>query len=533
MPSLAPLSDPALPRTKPHKNQMLTIGAGRGLLMALTLAAFAWRLAGLSVQSLWRDEIDAIYFAVRDLPDTLAMFVQAAQNGPLFFLSLRPWLHAVGSSEFALRFPSVCASALCIPLTWQVARRLLPAQAPHAALLAATFMAVNPYQLWYGQEGKMYSAVSALALLATWCWLVGMERGGWRPWLGYAICVSLAIYTHLLMILIIPLHLLWAVIAWPQSKVHWRGYGLALAGLTLPYTPMIWWQWGMLTTQAKSTGFSFTPLRTILVTLLHNHSRGIARDTALPWFAPVYFVAAAGLLLGFTVLNSKEECSSAGLSATRRFGLIVSWLLAPIVLLYLISLRQPVFTDRYLIWIAPAAMLTLAIGIEVLRDVLGKAATPLAIVLSIYIIGLWLFIGGQQRTLPLKYDLRGAVTYIAQRRTPDTLLILQIPYMEYAYRYYSSNFGPQPFADSDRRLGHWAGGLWTNDGAGDDQARTAVDVQMRELTAGSNEVWLLLSEADMWDQRRLMDEWLKQHGTLEEVADFPGAQVLKFHLSAP
>ena len=73
----------------------------RLLLLALTLAGFGWRVHALAAQSLWRDEVDAIFFALRDLPETLAMAVQPGQNGVLYFLSLRPWLQAVGTSEFA------------------------------------------------------------------------------------------------------------------------------------------------------------------------------------------------------------------------------------------------------------------------------------------------------------------------------------------------------------------------------------------------------------------------------------------------
>ncbi len=218
----------------------------RIFLLILTLLAFGWRMARLDFQSLWRDEVDAIYFAVRNLDETLRMFVQAAQNGPLYFLGLRPWFAVVGTSEFALRFPSVVAGALSTLLVWQVGRRLLPA-APSASMpttvawvgvaeIGALFFALNPYQIWYGQEGKMYATVTCLALLSTWLWLRGIEAGGWRWWLAYLLVVSAALYVHLLMVLLIPLHLLWFGIAWPRARHHWRGYGLALAGLTLPYS---------------------------------------------------------------------------------------------------------------------------------------------------------------------------------------------------------------------------------------------------------------------------------------------------------
>ena len=98
----------------------------RPLLLSLVLAAFALRVFGLDRQSLWRDEVDAIYFAVRNLSETLNMFVQAAQNGPLYFLGLRPWFGLMGTWEFVLRFPSAVAGTLSVLLLWQVGSALLP-----------------------------------------------------------------------------------------------------------------------------------------------------------------------------------------------------------------------------------------------------------------------------------------------------------------------------------------------------------------------------------------------------------------------
>jgi 4-amino-4-deoxy-L-arabinose transferase-like glycosyltransferase len=540
--------------------------------MALALGAFVWRVHGLAAQSLWRDEVDAIYFATRDLPATLSMFVNAGQNGPLYFLALRPWFSLVGTSEFALRFPSALAGVIAVLLLWQVGRRLLPLRPDNSGgrgtvdwrletvdqksgsgsqqstvsslqslpLLAATFLAFNPYQLWYSQEGKMYTVITALVLAAVWCWLAGITQGGWRPWLAYWVIVTLGLYTHLLLILLIPLHLLWFLLAWPASRSHWRGYGLALAGLTLPYVPMVWWQWDMLTANAQLTGFSFTPLDEMGRILLYNHSRGFMPLGDEIWMAPIFFLGAAGLLLGPGEIASVSyrcctdcrytEHVGLVLAPWRRFALLATWLLAPVVGIYLLSLRQPIFTDRYIIWIAPAAMLLLGLGVVAVSRYGGPFGQALAGALVIYVVGFWLLAGWQQKTLPTKYDLRSGVHYIAARRAPDALLILQIPHMEYAYRYYSGNFGPRPFVESDSRLGPWMGGLWTNQGWPDDAARQEVDRQMQSQTAGHHDIWVLHSEVEMWDQRHLMDAWLDEHGDLVEQANFHGVQVRHYQL---
>ena len=541
----------------------------RWFLLLLILGAYAWRVTGLTAQSLWRDEVDAIYFALRDLPDTLAMFGAMAQNGVLYLLSLRGWFQLAGASEFALRYISMMAGTLTIPLTWQVARRLLgkhPKVASRPArqeelisrqsrgikdrsgdfwttqtitpLLAILFLAVNPYQLWYGQEGKMYTLMIALTLVAHWCWLTGIAGGSRRIWLVYLGAVSIGLYIHLLSVLIIPLHLLWYLIAWPHSRHHWRGYSIALAGLTLPYLPLIWWQWAMLIATQKVTAITFTPLSEMAYTLLINHSYGLLPPPPIYRLLPIFFIGAVGLLLGVDVMAKQISVSSldtqsdtpSGLRPWRRHLLLVSWLFVPIVTIYLISLRQPVYIDRYIIWIAPAAMLVLALGVQALYQNSGRLATPLVILLLFYTVGLWVQMGWRQRQEPIKYDLRSAIAYVAEHRTPETLLILHIPHLEFSYRYYTSDYSPDLFATSDARLGRWVGGLWTNAGLPDDQAQLLAEQEMQQLTAGVQELWVLSSEVEMWDSRHLMDGWLNRHGRMMESAEFHGVHARHYLL---
>ena len=207
------------------------------------------------------------------------------------------------------------------------------------------------------------------------------------------------------------------------------------------------------------------------------------------------------------------------------------WLLLPVALIYLISLRQPVFTERYLIWIGPAAILVVALGLRVVAQNSGRIAPAVIVGFTAYILVFWSYGNWHQKTTPIKYDLRSAVAYIqAHRGDPNALLILQIPHQEWSYRYYTGDFGPNPFAGSDERMGRWIGGPYTNYGQPDDQARAAVDALLRPVTAPGGDVWLMLSEAEMWDARRLTDEWLNQHAVLAEQVDFPGVQVRKYQM---
>jgi hypothetical protein len=325
---------------------------------------------------------------------------------------------------------------------------------------------------------------------------------------------------------------------WPQSRHHWRGYALALAGLSLPYLPMLWWHWALLTTNVKRTGFTFTPPIEMARTLLYNHSRGFMPPEDLLWLIPLFFLGAAGVVLGIGEIATHrrtDEDASEGthlfyLEAWRRWALVISWVLLPVVGIYAISLRQPIFTDRYVIWIAPALMMVVALGLVVVQRYAWFLGRLLAVGLLVYVLGFWLYAGWQQKSELTKYDLRAGVNYLAQQRTSNSLLILQIPHMEWAYRYYTSDFGPRPFAESEARLSPWIGGLWTNQGWEDEVARQEVARQMAVQTAGYSDVWILRSEVEMWDQRHLMDQWLDQHGEVIDQADFHGVQVRHYRM---
>ena len=504
-------------------------------LLLLLLAAFGWRLNGLTSQSLWRDEVDVIWLAIRPLAETVSMFVSPAQNGPLYFLLMRPWFALAGSSEYALRYTSALFGLLSIGLLWQVARRLLPGSGQlnlaNGPFLAALLLALNPYQLWYSQEGKMYALVVALVLVSTWSWLEAMRRGTLRRWLLYLLFTSVCIYTHLLSALIIPVHFVWFLLAWPLNRERWRGYAVALSGFVLPYLPLLWWQWHYLTTLHYATGYAFTPFTDVVRVLLLDHAGAALAQRSIYWIVPVVFLVLGGLLVGPS--EQEVEASPSPLlpvAPALRVAMLAVWLVGPVLLLHGVSLIKPLFVDRYLIWIGPAFVLLLALGLRVVHHSGGRWARLIAGALLLFVAAQWGLNGWQQSAVPNKTQLREAVHFVAERRQPDQLLILQIPHTHHAYRYYTSDFGKDPFVASEARLAPWAEGLWTHNGLSDEQARAEVDRSMQQMTEGFGYVWLLLAEANSWDGRRLMDGWLEEHAVLIEAERFQGIEARHYML---
>lgn len=496
--------------------------AGRWALAALTLLAFGWRVAGLTSQSLWRDEVDSLHFASRPLPELLATFARPGENGPLFFALLSPWLAVLGTSEFALRLQAALAGALAVPLTYMLARRILQVAGKgelryragltlnNAPLIAALLMAANPYLVWYSQEGKMYGWLVALALAALLAFLAAVEHGGWQRWLLYLLLLGVAALHHVWAVLLVPICLLWLALLWPDYRRRWLPFLLTLAAPLAPYMALVgWWQLRLWTTPDFQTGHPFVPLPEMVTTLSTAFSLGVARSPSLPAIAGLTFLLLTGSVLGgYAMAGAGSPYAWRRLRTT---GMLLAWLILPPLLLYLVSLNKPLYTDRYVIWIAPALLMLLGQGVAALAQVwrpLGWIA--LAALLAVNLLAGW-----RQMNTPIKSDFRAAAAYVEAQRQPGDVLLFQIPYNRIVYEYYA---GPQPGSLEGR---------YTNSGAG----KAQVDEEMRRAIGQAPVVWLLASEEEMWDQRRLARQWLEDRGEITDQQDFARVQVVRYAIA--
>ena len=465
--------------------------------LLLVLVAFLLRVAILDNQSLWRDEVDVIRFASWAPAELSESLLKEGHNGPLYYVGMRLWLSLAGKSEFGLRFPSACCSVLAVALLWQVGRKVVGQK---AATIAALIVAVSPYLVWYGQDAKMYAAVSALSLLAMLCLWRGLSGDGTRYWVGFVLAASLSFYVHVLSALMIAVYAAELPVFWPEFRHRWRDWLLSLGLLTLPYIPLAVWQlpWVLHT---FDTGHPEYGLRQMLSLLLKLYTRGVAQ--AGGWVAPAAFLFA--LLVGvFGPRQARDD-------TIRRRLFLVIWLCLPVVLIYLVSLRVRVFEPRYLIFIAPAFYLLVALGIQRLRQASRLlAGTTLAIVLSFSLLGTAI-----QSTRLLKSDFRGAAAYVAAHRQGSEPILFQMPYGRHTFEYY---FGEEYAALE----GPWANG---------DQDAGTINHALADMLTGCDSVWYVQSESQLWDARGLTKAWLAAHGQVVNTAHFALVDVWRYELN--
>ena len=544
----------------------------------LALTAFFVRAVSLDTQSLWRDEVDALCYAF-EFPQLIAraltpeapgdLYTPCAcpllpialngaaeegilsrlarvlggtirQNGPLYYLMLRGWIALAGQSEYAMRFFALFFGVLGVPLIYALGRRLFN---PDVGLFAALLITFSPYLTWHSQEVRMYTMVPALALLIVYALRRAVDGGGWPWWAVQSIATTLAFYSHILAALLIPVQILLYFAWWPRARKQWMGALISLAFLTLPYLPLVIWQ-APLALQTRETGFPSYTLAQMAEILLNGWSLGIA-GWGWSWGMWLTGLLALWGLLSFLIFSPPSGEGSGWVR--NRLSLLI-WLVTPLLTVWLISLRQPLFTDRYLSWAAPAFYLLVALGLSSFAD-FGIWGRGVAIVLA----GLVLVVSGnniwRQATNVLKADFRAAAAHVAnysalnestadpprgedysfrcylplvitERPTPGELIVFQIPHARYSFDYY---FPADEYA--------WAEGLYTNHRAPDGSylmSEQEVAFRMEEMTAGYSTIWLLATEVSMWDERGLVQAWLEANGERVDEAHFVRVDVYRY-----
>jgi mannosyltransferase len=309
------------------------------------------RFFQLGRESLWFDESLSVLFATQPLPISIqSMLQEGLQHSPLFYLMLRPFAYGNPIEACARALPAI-AGVLAIPLMAILGKDLF---SPRTGLIAAALLALNPFHLWYSREARMYSLLALAVIGAMYFFALMVFRGPkLRYWLGMFFFSTIAFSTHHFAFFIPLVQLVFILATFKESYPLLRSWAAAMFLAALTLLPWI--------TIALGSGVywatSGTPTQTALLSdiplTLWNFSLGYTRNLSVP------IVLALLLFLTATFY---------GLYPPNRSRLLLAiWLFVPIITTFLISLRFPMYMDRYLIVALPAFLLGLAEGLSTIR----------------------------------------------------------------------------------------------------------------------------------------------------------------------
>ncbi|MBI2864421.1 MAG: glycosyltransferase family 39 protein [Chloroflexi bacterium] len=467
------------------------------LLVTLALAAFGLRVYQLEFQSFWRDEVDAVLFAREGLRSLVSRFIAVGENGPLYSLILHYWLVLAGSSEFAVRFLSVAFGVVAIPLTYAAGALVLGRWTGLAAAAVAT---LSPYYIWYSQEAKMYSLLAALTLLSAYLFLKAMQSNGPWFWILYVTSTSVALYVHFFaaLVLVGEAAVFFAGISRFRNRLG--GFLAAAVWLTVPYVPLAVWQWPLLLNPPPSP-YAVLPLREMATALLSAFSVGASGGNALTLTLFIFLLCCA------VVLGRGEA------QPPSRWPVIgaLLYLVAPLVAFYAVSLRYPMFTERYLIVVAPGFQILVAAGLIAIGR---RSAVLLVACATLVAVVSWMAAYHLQHTT-IKADFRAAVRYYEAEGQRNDAVVAVMPYMRRSFDYYHRS----PY--------RWVDPPYANQGVSEEE----VSNKLKAATGGIKRLWLFIAEEDFWDDRALVRGWLDRNGRLLDEREFVGVRLRYYELS--
>lgn len=306
--------------------------------MLWTLALGLW---GLSRQhSVWRDEAATWQVAQRSVPGIWRMLGQVDAVHGLYYLLMHELFACFGPGTTTLRLPSVLAMAVAAACVAVIGHRLSGAW---AALGGGLALGLLPAVQFYLQEGRPYALVAAGAGISTLLLVTGIEgRGRPRRWAAYGATVLLCGLLNWLSLLILPAHAATLVRARAgrRTRGHWA---VAAAAAVAGVLPLI------LFSRGQSGQISWIP--------------------PLTW----HMLIAPSVLLaigGFGALLDRPREPRAGRLSTAAVALPL--LAVPQIALIGLSLIQPLFLDRYVLF----SLLGLALLIGSAIEAAVRGAAP-------------------------------------------------------------------------------------------------------------------------------------------------------------
>jgi len=329
----------------------------------------------------------------------------------LYYSIEKPWAALAGSSEAALRFPSVLGTMVACALLVVLGRKLFDRR---IALVAGVLLALNPFVVKWSQQARAYTLLLAVSVLAILLLLRALERGTRGACALYGLAFSAVIIWHPPAgVVLAPTHLLLVSQRRERILPHGLVAAVVIMVLGVPWAAQI---------AMRSTGEGVA-----MNWLTFPTPEVIARA-----LLDVSGAAGLGVLLalgGLWLLHRAGDVDRAAWLAT--------WAFTPFVVALLISIARPIFLDRYLIVASPAFALLAAVA---LVGVGRRARVVLATALVAAVgVGLWQWYSTDEGNWRGE-DWRSAVGTVLERRA-DADAIVVVPWAAHAAAEY---YGARP-----------------------------------------------------------------------------------------
>lgn len=162
------------------------------LLFTLIISAVL-RFYNNTAVALWHDEAFSALYIKYSWGEMIHRIILDV-HPPLYYFLLRIWNYVFGWGLFSLRSFSIIFGVLTVWAGYKLVYYSLKDK--RLALLAALLLAINPFQIQYSLEARMYTLGTFLALYSSYVLAKALENNKTKNWIWYGILVSACMYTH-------------------------------------------------------------------------------------------------------------------------------------------------------------------------------------------------------------------------------------------------------------------------------------------------------------------------------------------------
>jgi len=340
------------------------------MIFFILILGLVLRLVSLN-QSFWLDEATTSYVASQlSFREIILKFSPGDFHPPLYYLLLKVWSDIFGSSEIALRFPSIIFGLLTIYFVYLLGKKLFTNK---VGLIAAVLLATSGLHIYYSQEARMYSLVTLLISYLVYLFLK-------KKWLIFSIILMFVGLTDYPALLIIPVFWILAKKDWKKllashiplvvSFLFWLPIFIKQlsVGLSVNTNSPGWWK---LLGQTSVKNLALVPVKFILGRIGFDNK-----------YVYGLVVGVVSIVIIYLLIKSLKKFT--------KTSIFWYWLVIPTALACIVGFKISILSYFRLLFVLPAFYLLIAVGISKVKKY-ANYLLGILLILNLIFSGIYLF----------------------------------------------------------------------------------------------------------------------------------------------
>lgn len=394
----------------------------------ILLLAIVVRFYRLGEPSLWHDEAFTWWFTRMDWFEMLDTVRLDGVNPPFFYCMVKLAVTILGSSEYGLRFVSALAGSTSVLIAMQIGEI---AGGKAGKYTAGMVLMLHPMAIWFSRDARPYSLALLFSLLIFLSYLKLRERDRYSlRWIG-TIAIALGLLTHYFTFVFCGALILLAIIEMRTKRRFFRHWTLHSLIAFIPLGLWIYWYFSQ---PSPSLGIGWIESPKIIdpMVTIWNLISGFGGA-----FHPV--TLCLGFIVGILII--------AGLMNHERY-LISRWVfvvgvIVPLIAVWFVSQRRPIYIDRYFIVLIPFIIYLVAIGgdqtlVRIETRITTQTTKYLSAFIFIFVIILSGVMGWLMNWHPIfqNEDWRSLVSVFQSKRIAEEPIWFSEPEASIPFQYY-------------------------------------------------------------------------------------------------